>query len=556
MIYIREDKTQKVPGPSALYVFTDSSFPAFHGIMKQCDGYYYHTKFQLYELPATFLSFVLDSLTSYDTIDLQLLEDDVNVPEPVEFITPFRTQPFDYQIDGIRFGLSHERWLLLDAPGLGKTLQATYIAQERKARAQVSHCLIICCVNSLKENWRREILKHSDLTCKILGEKVTRRGTRYIGSVKERLEDIKSNPEEFFWITNIETLRDPRIVAELNNPKHHIDMIISDEVHRCKSSQSKMGKAFLALTCGRYRIAATGTLIVNNPTDAFVPLKWIGAERGLWTNFQLYYLDKNESGIIYAYKHTDVLREMIDQNSLRRTKDILHLPPKIVIPEYVSMDDTQRIFYENVVNGVKEEVDKVELKTSNLLALTARLRQATACPSVLTTKEVPSAKIDRAVELVEDCVSSGEKIIVWSTFKETVQVLAQRLQQYAPLICTGDEKDAVINYRKQQFQEDDIHKVMLCTWQKMGTGHTLTRASTAVFIDTPFTSTDTEQAEDRIHRIGTNDSVNIYHLITADTVDERVEEIINDKAALADYLIDHKISRKGLESLRKFIEHI
>ena len=90
----------------------------------------------------------------------------------------------------------------------------------------------------------------------------------------------------------------------------------------------------------------------------------------------------------------------------------------------------------------------------------------------------------------------------------------------------------------------------------MGTGLTLNRSSNVIFIDTPYTAADKQQAEDRCHRIGTKQTVNIYTLITAGTVDERVQEIVNKKEALSDYLVDGQITQEGLKSLKQYIEEL
>ena len=77
-----------------------------------------------------------------------------------------------------------------------------------------------------------------------------------------------------------------------------------------------------------------------------------------------------------------------------------------------------------------------------------------------------------------------------------------------------------------------------------------------IFIDTPWTDAAFEQACDRIYRIGTTKPVTIYNLIVNDSIDERVLEIVKDKAALADYVIDDTITESGLDSLRKYIEEL
>ena len=127
------------------------------------------------------------------------------------------------------------------------------------------------------------------------------------------------------------------------------------------------------------------------------------------------------------------------------------------------MDEKQAKFYEDIKNGVKEEANKVELNTTSLLALVTRLRQATACPSILTTNDIESSKIERACDLAEQILSNGDKVVIYSTFKETVRVLAEKLKQYNPLILTGDVKDEDIYKRKNAFQTEPDKKIIICT---------------------------------------------------------------------------------------------
>lgn len=438
------------------------------------------------------------------------------------------------------------------------TTQAIYLAEELKKRDKISHCLVVCGVNTLKENWRKEILKFSKLSCTILGEKISKTGKRSIGSVKERLAHLKKPIKEFFVITNIETLRQKDIIEAINKGPNSFDLIVIDEIHRVKDPTSQAGKGVLNLNKSKYKVGATGTLIMNNPLDAYVPLKWIGVENSTYTNFKYFYCNFGGPfhNILCGFKNTEVLKEMLEKHSLRRTKDILNLPPKTIVNEYVEMETTQHTFYENIKKGVKEQVDKVKLSTASMLALLIRLRQATACPSILTTESIPSAKIDRACDLVEEIVGNEESVVVFSTFKETVTELQKRLEKYKPLIGTGDIKDDIISQNVDIFQKDPDRKVFIGTWQKIGTGLTLTKASYEIFIDVPYTNAAYVQAQDRCYRIGTNRNVTIYHLITEGTVDERVLEIVEDKEALSDFIVDDKISAKGLKSLQKYIEEL
>lgn len=469
----------------------------------------------------------------------------------------FKTSVYDYQLQGINHTLSsgQHKWLLLDAPGLGKSLQMILLAQELKKRNNIKHCLIICGINTLKHNWKKEIEIHSDLSCRILGQRNKRDGSLYIGSVNDRLEDLKNPLDEFFIITNVETLRNNDIIKQINNGVNKFDMIVADEVHKMKSPTSQQGKNFLKLN-STYKIGLTGTLLLNSPLDAYVPLKWIGADNSTYTNYKYYYC--NFSGpfnnILTGYKNIDVLKDQLNDISLRRTKDILDLPPKNIIHEYVEMDTAQQKFYQDITDGIISEVDKVELNTSTLLSMITRLRQATADPSILTSNDdIKSAKIERTIDLAKQILENNEKVVIFSEFKKPLDIIMTELKEYNPLLCTGDVNDDIISQNIYNFQNNDTNKVMCATISKMGTGITLTKASYAIFMDSSWTAAVNHQAEDRIYRIGSESPVFIYYLWTTGTIDEHVKEIVDDKDAISDFVIDDKISNKSMESLKKYI---
>ena len=238
MITIEERISSKVPGSTSLFV----SFPykkELIDIIKNGDTYNYDKNTKIWEIPITSLSNFLDAACLFDSIKLLPLKKNNRKPKEVEFQTKFKTTPYQHQIDGIKYGLSHDKWLLLDAPGLGKTIQICYIAQELRKRGEIEHCLIICGVNTLKSNWKREIERHTRLSCRILGERQTKTGRTVIGSVKERVEQLNHKISEFFVITNIETIRSDEIVKAINSGKNKFDMIAVDEVHACKSPDRK-----------------------------------------------------------------------------------------------------------------------------------------------------------------------------------------------------------------------------------------------------------------------------------------------------------------------------
>ena len=283
-----------------------------------------------------------------------------------------------------------------------------------------------------------------------------------------------------------------------------------------------------------------------------MPMRFIGHEKASFTNFKKFYCNismRFGHYVIDGYKNLEVLKEELGTCSLRRTKDLLTLPPKIIIPEFIEMESTQEKFYNDIQAGVIEEADRVNIKTTSLLGLVTRLRQAATCPSVLTTKSIQSSKIDRAVELIEEITSNNEKVVLFSTFKEPLYKIKEKLS-IDSLICTGDQKDSDISSDIDKFQTDPNCLVMLASISKMSTGITLNAASYGILLDSPWTESDFSQACDRLHRIGTTSKVTIYNLIAKDTIDERVWALVNDKKLMSDYIIDDKNPASENEKLR------
>lgn len=552
MIQIQEITPIKLSGTSSLMLVFPYR-PDIVEVIKQSGNCIYHKKEKVWEAPITSLSFLLDNLTYLDDIELKLLPPKKQASERLKTTLNYKSKPFPYQVEGIEYGLNHDKWLLLDAPGLGKSLQIIYLAEELKAQKGLEHCLILCGINSLKANWKKEIAKHSNLDYVVIGEKVNSKGNISYATIPERAAQLKKKIDQFFIIVNIETIRYDEVIDAIGKSENKIEMIAFDECHKCKDSQTLQGKNLLKLKDYHYKIAMTGTLIMNNPLDSFVPLKWLGIEHATLTNFKQQYCEFGGFGghQVIGFKNMDILKEEIESNSLRRTKDLLDLPPKTVIDELVEMSPEHSKFYQDVRNLVKEECDKIELKTNNLLALTTRLRQATSCPNVLTTNPIISSKVLRCVELVEEIVDNGDKVVIMSNYKEPVYQLQELLKKYKPLIGTGDLKDSEVSNNIDLFQNDNEHKVFICTYSKCSTGITLNRARYMICLDECFTYAQNVQAQDRIHRVNNTQSVFIYNLICEGTIDERVHKISQLKKDISDYIVDDKPMTELLMDLIK-----
>lgn len=555
MIQLFERKAGKLPGNTSIYVVSEYNKDVVD-IIKCCSERNWNADTKEWEVPIYELASLINKLVDIDSVELNVLRDKKKVMLSIPKGYKFKMEPFEYQLEGIEYGLNHKGWILGDDQGLGKTFQMIHLAGMLKETEGLKHCLVICGKASLKNNWVADINKHSDLTSYVLGTRYYKRsGKPYVGSVAERVEDLKKDIKEFFIITNIETIRDKEIAKLLQTNKIGIDMIVLDEAHVCKDPTSQQGKNLLKLTKAKRRVALTGTLIMNSPLDAYVPLKWTGNESATYTYFKNRYciFDAFRRGQVLSYKNLDLLHKQLETCMLRRTKkDKLNLPPKMYSVDIVDLTDKQAILYENVKDQIRDEIDKVSLKALNSMALSMRLRQATAWTGILSSSILESAKINRLDDLLEEITAQGDKALVYSVFKPTVDVMEERYREkYGALTLTGDiTNDAEIEEIKRKFQEEDKHKVLIGTWQKMGTGHTLTAANYVIFIDTPWTDADFQQCVDRAYRIGTTKTVHVITIVAKDTFDERVLEIVEGKKSISDYVISAEVSK---ESLKQFL---
>ena len=455
-----------------------------------------------------------------------------------------KTELFPHQVDCIKYFQEHDKFLLNDGMGLGKTIESIACAL---SKPDIKHVLVISCVSGMQFAWRNEVTKFTYEGAFILGlRRQKKSGKEYISSVADRLQDLESKPAEKFWITNKDTLRnkDFKDAVHKMSLRGEITMCIIDEIHFLRNSKTATGKAIHAINC-KYKIGLTGTPLMNNPLDLFNLLKWVGAEKHNYYQFERYYAIKGGFGgyEIVGYKHLDELKVKFSEVSLRRKKDLLELPPKIRTIEFVELSSEQKKLYNEVWKGIMDNVDKVRLLPNPLVELT-RLRQVTVCPSIISSTITKSSKVERLMELLEEIIESGEKAVVFSNWSQVVSEVNSILtkNRFSTATITGDLPMKVRDEVMQDFQETENVSVLLGTTGAMGTGLTLTRAHTAIFLDEPWTYGALEQAEDRIYRIGTKTSVNIIYLQCPGTLDEKIHKIIIDKKELSDEIIDGKMT--------------
>ena len=560
MVTVRVDKSKKLDYGYSLFV----SFPYNEKILdvirtfdvKKWDG-----RSKEWELPLIDLSGLVAKLpwVNFDISGMfvKVNQPDSKIPDNFEF----KTNPFEHQREGLEYGLAHNCWLLGDEQGLGKTKQVIDIAVCKKLQFGYKHCLIICGVNGLKWNWMNEIKTHSNEEGYILGMRQKKNGEYYIGSTTEKLCDamnLGSMNFPYFIITNVETLRNKDICEEL--AKHcrngNIGIVAADEVHKMKNVQSQQGKGFLELK-PECKIAMTGTPLMNRPFDLYMILKWLGCESHTLGQFKSRYAEFGGYGgyEVIRYKNMGELQKRLDSVMLRRKKEeVLDLPEKTYVMEYVDMTPKQASLYREVRDSILANIDQVEM-SDNPLANLIRLRQATGYTGILSSTVHESAKLDRLEELIQDNVDNGRKVIVFSNWTQMTDPAAERLQKMGVKyrVITGQTKAEDRMKYVEEFQGDNDMMVMLGSIGALGTGLTLTKANTVIFLDHPWNRALYDQCVDRAHRIGQTKNITVYNLMCKGTIDERIWEIVEEKREISDKIVDGNMTKMDRSKLVDFL---
>lgn len=521
----------------------------------------------------------LDTTTYIPNIDIK----------DVKFHVKEGAKPYKHQLDFMKYAIDRQNkgntsgFMVCDDQGLAKTCESMNLALYNKEKYNYKHCLVICCINSSKYNWKQDIIDHTrgEYTPYILGDRIKRNGNIREGSSEEKLYDLetltcykKDEPLPYFIILNIEAIRfkqklksskkgkkfdthysiADRIIELINNGE--INMVIIDEVHKNMSPQSKQGEQILNIKAKTGNKALwlpmSGTPITNKPTDVYTPLKLVNGHNYKsfysWCKFFCVTGDYGAMDII-GYKNIPTLKDMISYHMIRRLKDdVLDLPPKIRYDEYINNTLYQDKLYSTVLMNLKGMLSSIAL-SPNPLAQLMRLRQVNGSPEILDpelkvnkTYITHNAKMQRLIELVDEIVDRGEKLIIFSNWVEPLRTIYRILsEKYKICSFTGTMTTQDRQKHKEVFMNNPEYKILLGTIGAAGTTHTFTASNNIIFYDEPWTPSDKQQAEDRIYRIGTTKSVNIYTLISRNTVDERVHDILYRKSTMSDLLVDNKL---------------
>lgn len=445
---------------------------------------------------------------------------------------------FDYQVEGIKYGLTHQNWLLLDEQGLGKSLQAIKLAEYKKHYMDLKHCLIVCGVNSLKWNWQREIEKF----CRyekgiVLGTKVNSKGRIVTTTIEETKQQIMNCPEEFFWIINIERMRVTKqglkekstIVDCLNYQAEqgNLGMLVVDEVHKIKDISSQQTVGIMSLDKRISKLLMTGTLLVNNPHDLFCPMSICGLISYNKYVFDSKFIVKDAYGNEIGYQNMDELHNILYKSSLRRTKELLDLPPKIYKQEWLELNKDEQNVFDQIIGKAAFKLDKIE-EPNEMVAIITRMRQATVASELLTSKKITSTKFERLNDILEEAQLNNQKVLVFCPFTKALELGLEYCKKYHPKIVKGG-MGAGIQKVVDEHENTEGFSILFAQEATLGVGYTLKNTSIVIFLSPPWSRATYDQCVDRTHRYGQKNTVQVIDLLAKDTYDELIYKKLHRK---------------------------
>jgi len=441
-------------------------------------------------------------------------------------LRPYQQQGLNWLVFLQRFGLAG---VLADDMGLGKTLQTLAFLVHQKAEGQLQQPALIVCPTSLLGNWHNEARRFApDL--KVL--------TLY-GPKRQQYFEQLANYD--LIVTSY-----PLLVRDAALYLHQqFSAVVLDEAQHIKNSASQASQLVRQLKAG-FRLALTGTPLKNHLGELkalfdFVLPGLLGTE----AHFQQVYRKPIEKSA--DTERAAALRARIAPFILRRTKKQVatELPDKIEILQLLELESDQRNLYESIrlvmETKVRELFARKGVAASQIEYLDAllKLRQACCDARLVPIEQAQSvqhnAKLEWLRDTLPEMVDEGRKILIFSQFSSMLGLIEQELVylgiSYSKL--TGQTKK-----RQEQidaFQLGD-NSVFLISLKAGGTGLNLTAADTVIHYDPWWNPAAEQQATDRAYRIGQDKQVFVYKLITANTVEEKVQQLQSYKQGLADQM--------------------
>ena len=424
-----------------------------------------------------------------------------------EYKTNFNFELKAFQAVGCLFMLLNKRVLLGDDMGLGKTIEALAAVEISGKKP----CLILC-PNNLRLNWFSEIVKN-------------------IKNVSVDCLSKKSKKDADYYIINYESLhKNIEIIDEIKPVS-----VILDESHYLKNQNAKRTLSCLkAINNIEYRFALTGTAILKSPVDLVSQLKILNKldSFGGENNFIEKYCGNSNTkwgkDIRRGASNLKDLNKNLRENCfLRREKSkvISDLPEKT------------RTYIKMAINSKKyKELMKEfsQLKRNKKFEKIEQLRQLAA-----------NEKLDSVKEWINNFQESEGKLVVFAYHTEIQKKLLEAYPNAAG-ICAG-MTDVERNDNKNRFMEDDDCRIIICSLKSGSVGLTLTAASNVLFAEMDWCAANNSQAEDRCHRIGQKNAVNVWYVIAQDTIEEYIYEVVEKKRELIDKIYQNTTKEHNIK---------
>lgn len=454
--------------------------------------------------------------------ELQEWRDDVVKPAVVETPLPELLRP--YQRRGVEW-MHHLadvgcHGLLADEMGLGKTLQVISLLSARPVEGKPN---LVVCPASVVPVWREEIQKHfPELETDVL----------------KTGNDFVLNDKPIIWLASYTQLRKHRELL----PKVEFGYAVLDEGQFIKNPDAKVTQSTYAIKA-RHRLILTGTPLENRQLDLWSIFRYLlPSLLGSRSSFETQ-LNANRPDSMAR------LRAQLAPFILRRTKSEVatELPQKVEMDLYCPMTDVQRAEYAKICSeGLQRLGDDVGAaireKSFGFLALLTRLRQVCCDPDMLPWRDSPltdSGKIGLLMEKLAEVIESGHKVVIFSQFVMLLNRVNEALNQHYPDLTQFELTGMTLDRQKpvQEFQTCEKPAAMLVSLKAAGTGITLHAADYVFLLDPWWNPAVEAQAVDRVHRIGQTKTVFVYRMVTAGTIEERIQELKESKRDLFDKLV-------------------
>ncbi|PWY57414.1 helicase [Legionella qingyii] len=439
----------------------------------------------------------------------------------------------DYQRYGLNWlqflRTSHFSGILADDMGLGKTIQTLAHLQYEKEQGRINAATLIVAPTSLVGNWQAEAKRFTPQLKVLI----------YHGS--ERHQD---NFDDYDIVVSTYGLiqRDKdKFIA------YSFYYLILDEAQFIKNARTKTTQIIQQLHA-THRLCLTGTPLENHLGELWSLFHFLmPGLLGDAKQFRLWFRTPIEK---YAdLGRREVLTKRVQPFILRRTKNQVarELPPKTEMTRTIEIVGPQRDLYEairmSMEKKVRDAIAKQGLGKSHILLLDAllKLRQVCCDPRLLSLPEAEiaygtSAKLEALMDLLDNLVGEGRRVLVFSQFTSMLQLIEAELhtRNYDYLKLTGQtlNRQAMV----EKFQEGKT-PVFLISLKAGGTGLNLTRADTVIHYDPWWNPAVEDQATDRIHRIGQENPVFVYKLITSGTVEEAILGMQEKKRLLVEGIL-------------------